>query len=155
MYYKIRFLELQQKCYNECKEYRDVENLKAQKRILELNKAHPIDDEKKSCKVVKKDGTPLNREEKVQNAIFELRNGFSSLQEAKVKKENAKKKYETTQKEINESVTQVPLLSKITAGNPIEAIERPDEYFQLPSYLVPKNKDVLQDKVLRVTAEML
>ena len=42
----------------------------------------------------------------------------------------------------NEAITEVPLLGKITAGNPIEAIERPDEYFSLPSYLIPKNKDV-------------
>lgn len=42
----------------------------------------------------------------------------------------------------NDLVVDVPLLGKITAGNPIEAIERPDEYFSLPSYLVPKNKDV-------------
>ena len=44
--------------------------------------------------------------------------------------------------ETNEKIVEVPLLGKITAGNPIEAIERPDEYFELPSYLVPKNKDV-------------
>ena len=42
----------------------------------------------------------------------------------------------------NELIVEVPLLGKITAGNPIEAIERPDEYFSLPSYLIPKNKDV-------------
>ena len=42
----------------------------------------------------------------------------------------------------NELVTEVPLLGKITAGNPIEAIERPDEYFSLPSYLIPNNKEV-------------
>ena len=36
----------------------------------------------------------------------------------------------------NELITEVPLLGKITAGNPIEAIERPDEYFSLPSYLI-------------------
>lgn len=39
-------------------------------------------------------------------------------------------------------VVEVPLLGKITAGNPIEAIEQPDEYFTLPAYLIPKNKDV-------------
>lgn len=39
-------------------------------------------------------------------------------------------------------VVEVPLLGKITAGNPIEAIEQPDEYFSLPAYLIPKNKDV-------------
>ncbi len=37
---------------------------------------------------------------------------------------------------------EVPLLGKITAGNPIEAIEHPDEYFPIPSYLIPKGKDV-------------
>ena len=34
------------------------------------------------------------------------------------------------------------MLGKITAGSPIEAIENPDEYFSLPSYLIPKDKDV-------------
>lgn len=42
----------------------------------------------------------------------------------------------------SESVIEVPLLGKITAGNPIEAIERPDEYFSLPAYLIPNNKEV-------------
>lgn len=42
----------------------------------------------------------------------------------------------------NELITEVPLLGKITAGNPIEAIERPNEYFSLPSYLIPNNKEV-------------
>ena len=42
----------------------------------------------------------------------------------------------------NENVVDVPLLGKITAGSPIEAIERPDEYFSLPSYLIPNNKEV-------------
>ena len=34
-----------------------------------------------------------------------------------------------------EGVVQVPLLGKVTAGNPIEAIEVPDELISLPSYL--------------------
>ena len=42
----------------------------------------------------------------------------------------------------NELIIDVPLLGKITAGSPIEAIEKPDEYFSLPSYLVPNNKEV-------------
>ena len=42
----------------------------------------------------------------------------------------------------NEDVVEVPLLGKITAGNPIEAIENPDEYFSLPAYLIPKDKEV-------------
>ena len=42
----------------------------------------------------------------------------------------------------NEDVIEVPLLGKITAGNPIEAIENPNEFFSLPAYLVPKDKEV-------------
>ena len=42
----------------------------------------------------------------------------------------------------NEELATVPLLGKITAGSPIEAIERPDEYFSLPAYLIPKNKEI-------------
>ena len=42
----------------------------------------------------------------------------------------------------NDLIIDVPLLGKITAGSPIEAIENPDEYFSLPSYLIPKNKEV-------------
>lgn len=39
-------------------------------------------------------------------------------------------------------VIEVPLLGKITAGNPIEAIERPNDFFSLPAYLIPRNKEV-------------
>lgn len=42
----------------------------------------------------------------------------------------------------NEQVLEVPLLGKITAGSPIEAIENPNNYFSLPAYLIPKGKDV-------------
>ena len=42
----------------------------------------------------------------------------------------------------NELIIDVPLLGKITAGSPIEAIEKPDEFFSLPSYLIPNNKEV-------------
>lgn len=42
----------------------------------------------------------------------------------------------------NDLVVEVPLLGNITAGSPIEAIEHPDETFALPSYLIPKSKDV-------------
>lgn len=47
----------------------------------------------------------------------------------------------------NELTTQIPLLGKITAGSPIEAIEQPDEFFAIPSYLIPKNKEVFSLKV--------
>lgn len=42
----------------------------------------------------------------------------------------------------DENTAMVPLLGKITAGSPIEAIENPDEYFALPTNLIPKGKDV-------------
>ena len=42
----------------------------------------------------------------------------------------------------DEDVVKVPLLGKVTAGNPIEAIERPFEFFTLPASLIPKNKEV-------------
>lgn len=42
----------------------------------------------------------------------------------------------------NEDVIDVPLLGKITAGSPIEAIENPYEFFSLPASLVPKGKEV-------------
>ncbi|MBQ4262685.1 MAG: transcriptional repressor LexA [Bacilli bacterium] len=41
----------------------------------------------------------------------------------------------------NETVS-VPLLGKVAAGNPIEAIERPDDFFSLPKYLIPRNKEI-------------
>lgn len=44
--------------------------------------------------------------------------------------------------DTSNNTVEVPLLGKIAAGNPIEAIEKPDEYFSLPAYLIPKNKEV-------------
>ena len=52
----------------------------------------------------------------------------------------------------NEDVVEVPLLGKITAGNPIEAIENPNEFFSLPAYLIPKDKEVF---TLNVSGESM
>jgi repressor LexA len=52
----------------------------------------------------------------------------------------------------NNDVVSVPLLGKITAGNPIEAIETPDEYFPLPVSLIPNNKEIF---TLRVNGESM
>lgn len=41
-----------------------------------------------------------------------------------------------------EDVIKVPLLGKITAGSPITAIEQPNEFFDLPSNIVPNNAEV-------------
>lgn len=42
----------------------------------------------------------------------------------------------------NEEIVKVPLLGKVTAGTPIEAIERPDETFSLPVELLGNKKEV-------------
>ena len=39
-------------------------------------------------------------------------------------------------------VIKIPLLGKITAGNPITAIENPDEYFEVPASLVNAKDEV-------------
>ena len=44
--------------------------------------------------------------------------------------------------EKDENVVEVPLLGKVTAGSPIEAIETPDEYFALPANLITTKNDV-------------
>ena len=47
----------------------------------------------------------------------------------------------------NEEVAKIPLLGKITAGPPIEAIENPDEYITIPTSLIPKNSKIFSLKV--------
>ena len=44
--------------------------------------------------------------------------------------------------EKNDNVVEVPLLGKVTAGNPIEAIEMPDEYFSLPTSLITTKNEI-------------
>lgn len=51
-----------------------------------------------------------------------------------------------------DDVIKVPLLGKITAGNPITAIETPDEYFDIPASLVPKNGEIF---TLHVSGESM
>lgn len=55
-------------------------------------------------------------------------------------------------KNQNDDIIKVPLLGKITAGNPIEAIERPDEFFDLPAALVPNKETVF---TLEVSGESM
>ncbi len=50
-------------------------------------------------------------------------------------------------KKYDDRVLEVPLLGKVTAGSPIEAIEMPDETFILPTNLISKKKDVFTLKV--------
>ena len=53
----------------------------------------------------------------------------------------------TLSKLVNENIIDVPLLGKVTAGTPIEAIETPDEYFSLPANLVNSKNEVFTLKV--------
>ena len=69
-----------------------------------------------------------------------------------IKKDNSKNRTlellvpnEYAQKE--ENVVEVPLLGKVTAGTPIEAIETPDEYFTLPVSLITTRNEVFSLKV--------
>lgn len=48
---------------------------------------------------------------------------------------------------VESDIINVPLLGKVTAGSPIEAIEMPDEYFTLPAYLIPTHKEVFTLRV--------
>ena len=49
--------------------------------------------------------------------------------------------------EKQEKIIDVPLLGKVTAGTPIEAIETPEEYFPLPSNLLTTKNEVFTLKV--------
>jgi len=44
-------------------------------------------------------------------------------------------------------IVDVPLLGKVTAGSPIEAIEMPDEFFSLPASMIPTRKEVFTLRV--------
>ena len=52
----------------------------------------------------------------------------------------------------NEELVKVPLLGKVTAGSPIEAIERLDEFFTLPASLIPSKETVF---TLEVSGESM
>lgn len=52
----------------------------------------------------------------------------------------------------NEDIIKVPLLGKITAGSPIEAIEMPNQFFDLPASLVPAAHEVF---TLHVSGESM
>ena len=49
--------------------------------------------------------------------------------------------------EKNDDIIKVPLLGKITAGNPIEAIENPSEFISLPANLIPAKETIFTLKV--------
>ncbi len=52
----------------------------------------------------------------------------------------------------NDELVKVPLLGKVTAGSPIEAIERPNEFFSLPANLIPAKETIF---TLNVSGESM
>ena len=54
--------------------------------------------------------------------------------------------------EKDEQVVDIPLLGKVTAGSPIEAIEVPDEYFSEPAAMINSKKEMFS---LRVSGESM
>ena len=44
--------------------------------------------------------------------------------------------------EKDEELVKVPLLGKVACGNPIEAIEQPNEFFTIPATLIPAKESV-------------
>lgn len=53
---------------------------------------------------------------------------------------------------VAEQTINVPLLGKVAAGNPIEAIENSNEYFPIPAQLLPIGKNVF---TLRVSGDSM
>ena len=53
----------------------------------------------------------------------------------------------TNNEYVESETVDVPLLGKVTAGNPIEAIEMPDEFFTLPASMIPTKKEVFTLRV--------
>ena len=42
----------------------------------------------------------------------------------------------------NDELVKVPLLGKVSCGSPIEAIEQPNEFFDLPASLIPSKETI-------------
>ena len=59
---------------------------------------------------------------------------------------------ENEYEEKKEELVKVPLLGKVTAGSPIEAIERPNEFFSLPASLIPAKEIIF---TLNVSGESM
>ena len=67
-----------------------------------------------------------------------------------IRKENSKfrtiellcdNEYEVKKEETEETVS-VPLLGRVSCGNPIEAIANPTEFFSLPASLIPRGEEI-------------
>lgn len=68
--------------------------------------------------------------------------GFIRKQNAKFRTIELLVDNEFADKQESEDVVSVPLLGKVACGNPIEAIENPDEFFTLPASLIPSREAI-------------
>ena len=64
-----------------------------------------------------------------------------------IRKENSKFRtlellVDNEYEEKDEELVKVPLLGKISCGNPIEAIEQPNEFFTIPASLIPAKESI-------------
>ncbi len=75
--------------------------------------------------------------------LKELENkGFIRKQNSKFRTIELLVDNEFSEKKESEDVVSVPLLGKVACGNPIEAIENPDNFFTLPASLIPAKESI-------------
>lgn len=75
--------------------------------------------------------------------LKELENkGFIRKQNSKFRTIELLVDNEFDEKDEGIDVVSVPLLGKVSCGNPIEAIENPDEFFTLPASLIPARESI-------------
>ena len=88
-------------------------------------------------------GLELSSPATVQAHLNELvKKGYIQKTESKFRTIELLVDNEFTEKEEKEDVVSVPLLGKVSCGNPIEAIENPDEFFTLPASLIPARESI-------------
>ena len=88
-------------------------------------------------------GMNLSSPATVHTHLKELESkGFIRKQNSKFRTIELLVDNEYNEKVETEEVVSVPLLGKVSCGNPIEAIENPDEFFSLPASLVPARESI-------------
>ena len=92
-------------------------------------------------------GMNLSSPATVHTHLKELESkGFIRKQNSKFRTIELLVDNEYNEKVETEEVVSVPLLGKVSCGNPIEAIENPDEFFSLPASLVAARESIFTFK---------
>ena len=88
-------------------------------------------------------GMNLSSPATVHTHLKELESkGFIRKQNSKFRTIELLVDNEYNEKVETEEVVSVPLLGKVSCGNPIEAIENPDDFFTLPASLIPARESI-------------